>query len=60
MHKQAYMREVIHILSGDKVLSEVKFEERKSALDVDSNKKKKTHKKLPPAVANIKKILMSK
>ena len=36
------MREVIQIFSGDKVLSEVKFEERKSALDVDSNKKKNT------------------
>ena len=35
------MREVIQILSGDKVLSEVKFEERKSVLDVDFNKKKK-------------------
>ena len=47
----------------NKVLSEVKFEERKSALQ----QKEKTHKKiLPfvkqyhPAVPNLKKILMSK
>ena len=55
---QAYMREVIQILSGDKVLSEVNI--RREKVGTWLQQKEKTHKKIPPAVANLKKILMSK